>query len=138
MKRTLILCLAVVLIVVPGGFARWAPVPLKELLKKTDVIVVARLTGVRETTKQGVDHGSGTLTVTEVIRGSVKKGDKLELEWSNDSDIICPRVDHATYDGKTMIWLLQTSTNGAVRADHPGRVIDPKNRVELDARLKQN
>lgn len=122
-------------------------VPLEELLKRTDVIVVARLTEVREKTKRridwsalrvkGTDYGSGTLVVTEVIRGSAKLGAKLRLEWSNDSKLACPRVEHAPYKGQTMIWLLQKSTNGAVRADYPGRVLDAKNRGELDALLKK-
>lgn len=148
MKRTLINCLAVLLIIVPTAIAMWAWIPLEELLKRTDVIVVARLTDVRTTTKpsrltsvlrnqERVDYGSGTLTVTEVVRGSAKIGDKLRLEWSNPSGLICPRVEHAPYKSQTMVWLLQTSSNGAVRADYPGRVLDPKSRSELDALLKK-
>ena len=137
-------CFAVLLIIVPTAIAMWALVPLKELLEKTDVIVVARLTEVRHTTKPSwftsvlrnqrrIDYGSGTLTVTEVIRGSAKMGDKLRLEWSNDSRLICPRVEHGFHKDQTMIWLLQTSTNATVRADYPGRVLDLKSRGELDA-----
>ena len=137
MKRTLNTCLAVLLVVVPTAFAEWALVPLVELLKKTDVIVVARLTAVRERTKKGVDYGSGTLSVTEVIRGGAKTGDKLRLEWSNSCELVCPRVEHGPYEGKTVIWLLQRSTNGAVRADYPGRVLDLKSRGVLDALLKK-
>ncbi len=102
---------------------------------QSKTIVVARLTGVREMTKNRIDYGSGTLTVTEVLRGSAKTRDKLRLEWSNDSGLLCPRMELAPYEGKTKIWLLQTSANGAVRADYPGRVLDPKSRSELDASL---
>ena len=148
MKRTLVNCLAVLLIILPTAVAMWALVPMEELLKTTDIIVVARLSEVRQTTKPSwlisvfrnqtrIDYGSGTLTVAEVIRGSVKIGDKLRLQWSNDSRLACPRVEHAPYKDQTMIWLLQASTNGAVRADYPGRVVDPKRRDELDALLKK-
>jgi len=147
MKRALINCLAVLLIIVPTAMANWALVPLEDLLKKTDVIVVARLTEVRERTKRridwdkfrvtGTDYGSGTLTVTEVIRGSAKVGDKLRLEWSNDSGVACPRVEQAPHKDKMLIWLLQGSTNGAVRADYPRRVLGLGSRSELDALLKK-
>jgi hypothetical protein len=137
MKRTFINCLAILLFVAPAAVARVALIPLEALLKKTDVIVVARLTDVRETTKERLDHGSGVLTVTELIGGNAKVGDKLRLEWSNESEVICPRVEHASFKDQTVIWLLQTSTNGTVRADHPGRVLDPKSRGELDALLKK-
>lgn len=137
MKHTLINCLAVLLIVVPPATAKWALVPLDDLLKETDIIVVARLTEVRETTKKTTKYCSGTLTVTEVIRGNAKVSEELRLKWSNDRDIVCPRVEHAPYKGNPMIWLLQTSTNGAVRADYPGRVLDPKSRSELDMLLKK-
>jgi len=137
MKRAFLLSLTALLIAVADGLARWASIPLNDLLKKTDLIVVARLSGVRETTKKNFDYGSASLTVTESIRGTVKIGDKLRLEWSNPNDIICPRVEHAPYDGQTMIWLLQTSTNDAVRADHPDRVIPTSRRGEVDKLLKK-
>jgi hypothetical protein len=137
MKRSLINCLAVLLIGVPAAVAMWASVPLQDLLKETDVIVVARLSGVREITRERVDYGFGTLAVTEVIRGSAKAGDKLRLEWSNVSGLICPRLELSPCEGKTMIWLLQTSTNGAVRVDCPGRVFRLEGRSQLDVLLEK-
>lgn len=137
MKRVLIHCLSLLLFVVPVAVAKWARVSLEALLKETDVIVVARLTGVRESTKNGMEYGSATLTIEEVLRGSAKKGDKLRLEWANQTGLICPRVEHAPKKGKTMIWLLQTSTNSAVTANYPGRVLDLEQRSELDALLNK-
>ncbi len=122
---------------VPAGFAKWASVSLKELLKETDLIVVARLTDVSEVTTNSVDYGSGTLTVTEVIRGSGKNGDKLRLEWSNATGLICPRVEHRGHKDQTLIWLLQSSTNTVVTADYPGRVLELKQRAELYKLLKK-
>jgi hypothetical protein len=137
MKRSSLLSLAALAIVVPTAVAMWALIPLEVLLKHTDVIVVARLSEVSKTTRNRVDYGSGTLTVTEILRGKAKAGDKLRLEWSNHSDIVCPRVEHEPYNGQTMIWLLQTSSNGTVRADYPGRVLNIKKRAELNKLLKK-
>ena len=102
----------------------------RALLKETDAIVIARLTDVKETTKRGTDYGSGTLTVTEVIRGGIKSGGKLRLEWSNRSEVYCPRVDHKPHERKTQIWLLQPSTNGAFTANYPLRVLEVERRKE--------
>ena len=122
---------------VSAALATWAPMTLEELLKQTDAIVVARLTDVKETTKRGTDYGSGTLTVTEVIRGVIKSGGKLRLEWSNRSEVYCPRVEHKPHEGKTRIWLLQASTNGAFTANYPLRVLEVEKRKELDDLLKK-
>jgi hypothetical protein len=46
-------------VIVPAVLATWAPISLEELLKQADVIVIARLTDVKETTKRGTDYGSG-------------------------------------------------------------------------------
>ncbi|MGC3960637.1 MAG: hypothetical protein QM813_22700 [Verrucomicrobiota bacterium] len=137
MKRKYLACLAALFCFVPAGLAIWAHVSLKELLKETDLIVVARLTNVSEVTTNRVDYGSGTLTVTEVIRGSAKTGDKLRLEWSNSSGIVCPRVEHRGHKDQTLIWLLQASTNKVVTADYPGRVLELKQRAELNKLLKK-
>jgi hypothetical protein len=67
MKRTYLTWLAVLFGSISAGFAMWADVSLKELLKDTDLIVVARLTNVSQVTTNSVDYGSGTLTVAEVI-----------------------------------------------------------------------
>lgn len=137
MKRIYLTCLAVVFSFIPAGFAIWASIPLKEVLKKTDLIVVARLTNVSAVTRNHVDYGSGTLTVTEVIRGSAKAGDKLRLKWSNASGLVCPRVEHEGHKDQTLIWLLQSSTSKAVTANYPGRVLELKRRAELDLLLKE-
>ena len=121
----------------PTAIARWANISLKDLLKETDMIVVATLTNVTETTTNRVEYSSGTLVVGEVIRGNVKTGDRLQLRWENSSDIACPRIEHASQKGKTVIWLLQSSTNNTVSANYPGRVLEMKLRPELDQLLRK-
>ncbi len=134
MKRALIRWPAL-LFVVPAAVAEWAMVPLEDLLKQTDVIVVARLTSVVTTTKEAIDYSSGTLVVSEVLRGSAKAGQKLNLEWSNFTGLACPRVENCHHTNRAMIWLLQNSSNASVSADYPGRVLDLERRMELEALL---
>jgi hypothetical protein len=135
MKRVIRVSLAALLVLVPPAVAMWGVVPLETLLRESDVIVVAKLTDVRKTKEQNVDYGSGTLTVTEVLRGKPKAGDQLRLEWANRW--ACPRLYHERHQSKTMIWLLQTSTNGTVSANYPWRVLEVTNRAALDELLRK-
>lgn len=135
-RGTLIPCLMLTL-VLPAALAEWAFIPLETLLKSTDVIVVASLTDVSEKSEKGTDYGAGTLIVAEVLRGNAKAGDKLKLEWLNGTLETCPRIEHTLHTNKTLIWLLQTSTNGTVRADYPGRVLELQRRKELQDLLKK-
>src|SRR5437899_932571 len=125
--KLIIIC-SLAFLVVATAFAEWAYVATKDLLKQTDLIVVARLTGVKEARKKEgkyeMDYGSGTLTVSEVVLGVATNGQKLKLEWVNAAMIACPRVEHRQHSDKTLIWLLQRTTNGAVMAGYPGRVLD--------------
>ena len=135
MKHTVIKWSALLLVLPAAALAKWAAVPLEKLLMQSDVVVAARLTDVSEISTNGTDYGKGTLTITEVFRGNVKAGGKLKLEWSNATGWDCPRVEHAPHTNKTMIWLLQKSTNGAVNADHPSRVLGLESRSELEKLL---
>lgn len=120
-----------------AAYADWALISTEDLLKKTDWIVVAKLTDVVEFTKDQQDFGRGTLVVSEVIRGSGTPVTKLVIEWSNPSRVACPRVEHRQHAGKPLIWLLQRSKNGATRADYPGRVLELQERGQLAALLKK-
>ncbi|MBA4147569.1 MAG: hypothetical protein H0X66_05600 [Verrucomicrobia bacterium] len=134
MKR-LLLCSLVVLLA-GTAFARWVLIPTEKLLTETDLVVVARLSDVTRTTKKDVDHGSGILTVSEVLKGPATPGQKLTLEWANQQRI-SRRIDHADQSGKTNIWLLQKTTNGTFTANYPGRVLDLEQREEVRNLLKK-
>ena len=205
MKRAFVYWL-ILMAIVPSVSAMWASIPLDELLKKSDAVVIARLTDVSESTANGrgwillitivlaataavalflsfrrppegatsfpwlaknlawrrriygmaclaaliavvyaeenwrrkpqyEDYGSGTLTVSEVLSGTVQRGAKLKLEWSNPSGIVCPRVEHKGNEGPALIWLLNTVANGTVTANYPRRVQSLEARKEIEALL---
>jgi hypothetical protein len=103
--------------------------PLAEAVQKSDLVVVATLTGVRQWTDDGRDYGRGTLRVTDVLWGNVSKGDTLALEWSNQSTLACPRVEHRREANRSIVWFLTLEENGAVHADHPHRTL-PVDQIE--------
>jgi len=119
-----------------AAFARWSFVPTKTLLQQTDLIVEARLTGVKQVVRGGTIFRWGTLTVQEGLRGRVRPGDTLRLEWDNPDGQVCPTIHHEYEAGKPRLWLLQRAIHGAVRADYPGRVLDPAKRKKLERLLK--
>lgn len=79
--------------------------PLEDLVKKAQVIVIGRLSEVREETINNIDFGSGTIEVGEVLRGKIKPSSQLKLVWFNHSNVICPRVGF-TSQKNPKIWLL--------------------------------
>lgn len=133
--RTL-MTLAAIFCCAVGARADWATISTEELLKHTDFVVVARLTKIHEFTQGEYDYGSGILTVSEVLRGEVKAGQRLMLEWRNVSMIACPRVENGPHVGKPRLWLLHRSRSGGVMASYPGRVIRLEERAGLEALLK--
>lgn len=135
MKRLLIFSLVLFLTV--NAFAILALISTEELLAKTDLVVVATLSKVGETTKKDTVSGTGVLTVTEVLEGKATAGQNLTLSWAYNKHIICPRIDHSSQNGKTNIWLLQKTTNNTFTANYPGRVMELKQRAELEKAMKK-
>jgi len=67
-----------VLLLASVCFAEWADIPLKDIVKKSDLIVVGTLDEVKEHTKNGIDYGQGDIVVHKVLHGIVQK-DKEKL-----------------------------------------------------------
>jgi len=105
--------------------AMWAYVSLDELVQRSDLIVIGALGEVRWRSEGGWDRGAGVITVSEVIWGDVAPGEKLELRWRDRTNVACPRLDLQRLGGRRQLWLLQVGDGATVRADHPGRVLDP-------------
>jgi len=67
-----------VLLLASVCFAEWADIPLKDIVKKSDLIVVGTLDEVKEYAKNGIDYGQGVIVVHKVLHGIVQK-DKEKL-----------------------------------------------------------
>lgn len=134
MKYALIILVLIIAIPAPS-FARWAYVPLVDLVQESDIIVVGALGDVREYSDRGTDYGNGTIQVEEVIWGNVKEGQNLALLWTNGTGVVCPRVEHKNKENQKGIWLLTLDENGNVRADYPGRFVDLEERDNVASAL---
>jgi hypothetical protein len=109
----------------------WTTISLESAVKKSDIIVIGTLRNVSEETHDGIDYGTGEITVDEVLRGKARPGEKLVLKWQNESNVMCPRVEHEDDSNKQLIWLLTITRDQNVAADNPGRVavLEKKQRV---------
>lgn len=132
LRRSLfVLFLTVAVSAPPKVSAMWNSIPLDDVVRDSDVIVVGTLSDVGESSWAGWDFGNGTITVNDVLWGDAHVGDRLRLRWDNPSDLACPRVEHAPIAGVRCIWLLTRSRDGSVRADHPCRSISTESRAAV-------
>jgi hypothetical protein len=115
----------------------WADVSLKELAKETDYAVIASLSDVKKWTKNGIDFGKGTLTISDFLSPRRPNVNRITLIWSNPSGLICPRVEHEDSHGQQYIWLLQRTKDGSVTADYPGRTVDLKEKKKVISLMRK-
>jgi hypothetical protein len=94
-----------------------------ELVLKSDAVLIATLMSVEEHTEGGIDYGKGRLTVERAVLGELASGSELELQWRNESDAICPRVEHRRHVGVRGMWLVTLKPNGVAHADYPRRFL---------------
>jgi hypothetical protein len=137
MKYALITLVLIAVLPTPS-FARWASIPLIDLVQDSDVIIVGTLSDVREYSEKGMDYGNGTIQVEEVIWGNITKGQNLALLWSNRTDVVCPRIEHRGHENQKGIWLLTIDEQGNVAANYPRRFVDLTERDQvIDALVKR-
>jgi len=136
MKR-LVLILAVFSFCTVPLSARWAQIPLEELVQDSDLIVVGTLQRVSQYSQDGTDYGQGTILIHDVIWGVANPGHLLTLKWQNASAIACPRVEHR-HNRTKGIWLLNIEEGQLVRADYPGRFVELKERRRVEQLLSRH
>ena len=112
-----------VLLLSVAAVAGWVVMPLESAVKESDIIVIGTLRNVSEESRDGVDYGSGEITVDEVLWGGAEAGQPLTLVWQNSSNVDCPRVEHREHRNIRAIWLLTQKPDGKVAADNPGRFV---------------
>jgi hypothetical protein len=93
----------------PGGL------PMRDLLRIADTVVVGRLGSVSEWSEDEREHGRGVIEVTDVIWGAAARGDTLVLEWSQ-YEAPRPHRELSELLELDWIWLLSATAPGRVRA----------------------
>ena len=91
-----------------------------ELLAQTDVVVVGRLTNVKEWSADKVDYGEGTIEVTESLLGALPDTKKVTLRWSN-RQYTSGRLDFKETGKLEFVWLLWRAQDGTFRVRHSGQ-----------------
>ncbi|HKA17687.1 MAG TPA: hypothetical protein VKN18_05165 [Blastocatellia bacterium] len=137
MKRIVLILAWLAVSSVPSS-AMWAYISTEELVQDSDLIVVGTLDNVTEYSKNGIDFAQGTITVEEAIWGTASPGSILTLKWQNESDLVCPRVEHRHNQKKSGIWLLNVQNDGVVQANYPGRFVDLSERTTVEQGLVRN
>ena len=137
MKRILLI-LAVVASCSANAFARWAWIPLEDLVQDSDVIVIGTLQEVSQYTHNGMDYAQGNIVIEEVIWGTANPGEVFTLKWQNASGLVCPRVEHRHNKDNKGIWLLTVDPDGVVRANYPGRFVELNERSKVEQCLAKN
>ncbi len=89
-----VLSLTLIFLLPIMAISQWIMMSLESAVKTSDLIVIGTLHNVSEETRDGVDYGTGEITVDEVLSGRVEPDQKLSLIWQNSSDVMCPRVEH--------------------------------------------
>ncbi len=121
-------------------FAEWDDIPLEDVVKKSDLIVVGTLSEVKEHSKNNVDYGERIIVIHAILHDKIqwkkesenkREQQKLILVWSNPTGLECPRVEHQFQKKRKGIWLLTVQKNGKVNADHPNRFqpIEKKSKI---------
>ena len=126
------------LLLLPGAAAsEWIVISLESAVNTSDLIVIGTLHDVSEETRDGMDYGSGRITVDEVLWGNTEPGQKLTLVWQNESNVACPRVEHREHRNRQAIWLLTLGPEGKVAADNPGRFVSIDKRAKVQELLRE-
>ncbi len=134
----ILLILAVVASCSASALARWAWIPLGDLVQDSDVIVIGTLQGVSQYTQNGMDYGQGNIVIEEVMWGAANPGELFTLKWQNESGLVCPRVEHRHNEGKKGIWILTVDPDSVVRANYPGRFVELHERSKVEQCLAKN
>ncbi len=107
-----------------------------ELLAQTDVVVIGRLTNVKEWSVDKVDYGEGTIEVTETLMGALSDSKKLTLRWSNPQ-YTSGRLGFKETGKAEFVWLLWRAQDGTFRVRHSGQKLPLDQKMEIVAGIEK-
>ena len=115
MKRNLQIALAFLIAEIAGAnclSGSGEEIPLSELAKRSEPIVIGTLTEVRGYSTNGVDYGFGKITVTETVWSKKSVPTNIVLKWQNPTGLACPRDEYAGAENLKLIWFLSLDKDG--------------------------
>ena len=123
MKNLFIICF-VVLAFSFDVSARLALIPLNELIKDSDLIVVGTLTAISEKSEDFVIRGTGEIVIEKIIAGNVKTskgfplkfGDRLQLNYIEG--FACVYGSHKRIENEKGIFLLTVNDKEEIQYEN--------------------
>jgi len=107
--------------------------PLEELIRESDVIVIAELSQPESEkgTSEDIRSWTAKIKVVEVLYGDVDPGQMLELHWLETVGDSFNR-HYEKYKGQRLLWLLKVDDKKSYSAAEAGRcrILDDKEKVK--------
>ncbi len=114
--------------------AKYVDIPVGEMVKRTDIGVIARLTNVHKTAGWGLVYATGLLQVDEVLYGDVDATNPIPIKWTVAEGVI-PDGDWSRFN-TSMIWL--TSLKDGVAEDTWAQgILDVSKKAEVLAAMQE-
>ncbi len=122
--KKLVSAVAILVLLSTTTFAKWAIIPLDELVADSDLIVIGTLHSATENSEY---EGKGYIRIDEVMTKGVKTlngrslslGDNLKITWADNW--ACAMGMHLGWQNQKGIYLLKIRKDGTVAAGYPGR-----------------
>lgn len=101
-------------------------IPLKQLIKESDIVVRGTLDSVSSCSKDNMDYSQGVIYIEEFVSGNVKTlegaslktGDKIKLTWQNSSTKVDGRIELGGSENNEVIWILKVKDDGTVTSNY--------------------
>ncbi len=107
-------------------------IDITNLVRSGEPIVIGTLTGVREYSTNGVDCGSGTITVHETLNSRKSVATNIVLKWRNmTTGPICPRYEYGGAKDVKFIWALSLDKDGQARGGMSTRVFSLQQKAQI-------
>ena len=113
-----------------------AKLTTSQLLSQSDVVVIGKLMGVKESISDGVAHGEGVIEISDTLDGKVPNSKKVTLHWANRL-YRSGALEFADTGETEFIWLLWRAQDGTYRARHSGCQIPLSERAVVLAAIQK-
>ncbi|HYF04328.1 MAG TPA: hypothetical protein VEC36_13175 [Patescibacteria group bacterium] len=113
-------------------------IELEELVRESEIIVIADLSKIGKWNDEKYDYGSGVLTVRKAVWGNYKPGDHINFTWKNGRNVACPREEYTDTRGNFNIWILSFDDEGKIITGTNQRVRPLEEEARIDSILKEH
>lgn len=107
-----------------NAFAKLVFIPLDELIKDNDLVIVGTLTEISQSSTDGVIRGTGEIVIEKVVAGNVKttegialkSGDRLQLNYKEG--FACVYGSHKRIENEKGVFLLTVNEQEEIQDEN--------------------